>query len=78
MLPLEIRLLKYNYSLALNNVLKDMDLWNSHPISIRARVSIIKMNVLPRINFVSSMVLLSPPSFDLQTPNLSGIVSVRT
>lgn len=40
--------IKYNYSLALNNVLRDMDRWNRLPISIRARVSIIKMNVIDR------------------------------
>lgn len=56
------QIIKYNYSHALNNVLRDMDRWNSLPISIRARVSIIKMNVLPRINFISSMVPLPPPS----------------
>ncbi len=38
-----------------------MDQWIGLPISIRAYVSIIKMNVLLRINFVSAMVTLPPP-----------------
>ena len=32
------------------------------PMSIQARISVVKMNVLPRIHFVSSMLPLSPPS----------------
>lgn len=55
------QIVKYNYSLAPNKVMRDMDQWIGLPISIR--VSIIKMNVLPRINFVSAMVPL-PPSQD--------------
>lgn len=54
-------IVKHNYSFALNNVLRDMDRWIGLPMSIRARVSIVKMNVLPRINFVTSMVPLPPP-----------------
>ena len=34
----------------------------SLPISIQARISVVKMNILPRINFVSSMLPLSPSS----------------
>ena len=56
------QIVKHNYSLAFTNVLKDMDRWISLPMSIQARISIIKMIILPRINFVSSMVPLPPPS----------------
>lgn len=56
------KIIKHNYSIALNNILKDMEKWMSRPMSIQARVSVVKMNILPRINFVSSMLPLSPPS----------------
>uniref|UniRef100_A0A674NX77 Reverse transcriptase domain-containing protein n=1 Tax=Takifugu rubripes TaxID=31033 RepID=A0A674NX77_TAKRU len=53
---------KYNYSVVLNKTLRDLDRWVDLPMSIRACVSVIKMNILPRINFVSSMIPLPPPS----------------
>lgn len=39
-----------------------MEKWIPLPMSIQAHVSVIKIIVLPRINFVSSMLPLSPPS----------------
>lgn len=74
------QIVKYNYSLVLNKVLRDMDQWIGLPISIRACVSIIKMNILPRINLVSAMDLLTPhlttgANSNLQLPNSSGTES---
>lgn len=56
------KIVKNNYLEAQNNVFKDMEKWVLLPMSIQARVSIVKMNILPRINFVSSMLPLSPPT----------------
>ncbi|XP_047443790.1 uncharacterized protein LOC125009675 [Mugil cephalus] len=56
------QMIKHNYSVALTNVLKNLEGWTCLPMSIQARISVIKMNILPRINFVSSMFPLSPPS----------------
>ena len=56
------QIIKHNYSSVLNKILRDIDRWIDLPMSIRARISIVKMNILPRINFVSSMVPLPPPS----------------
>lgn len=56
------QIIKHNFSATLNNILKDMDRWNALPMSIQTRISTVKMNILPRINFVSSMLPLPPPS----------------
>lgn len=56
------QIVKHNYSVALTNVLKDMERWMGLPMSFQACISVVKMNVLPRINSVSSMLPLSSPS----------------
>lgn len=52
---------KTNYSLALNKMEEDIKRWKQLPAAIPACVSVVKMNILPRINFISSMIPLAPP-----------------
>ena len=50
-----------NYNKVLKNVDGDLNRWGMLPTSFQSRLSVIKMNILPRINFVSSMIPLAPP-----------------
>uniref|UniRef100_A0A8P4GNG7 Uncharacterized protein n=1 Tax=Dicentrarchus labrax TaxID=13489 RepID=A0A8P4GNG7_DICLA len=51
---------KTNYSLILKKIEEDINRWRHLPASIPARISVIKINVLPRIHFISSMLPLAP------------------
>lgn len=54
-------IVKNNYNCILKKIENDLNRWMPLPSSVPARISIVKMNVLPRINFISSMLPLSPP-----------------
>jgi len=49
-----------NYNTVFNKIKTDLGKWALRPISFDARISIIKMLVLPQINFLSSMLPLNP------------------
>lgn len=53
---------KNSYLSVLKKIEEDISRWTHLPASVPARISVIKMNILPRINFVSSMIPLSPPA----------------
>ena len=53
---------KNNYLSIMKKIEDDLERWTALPSSMPARVSTIKMNVLPRINFVSSMLSLPTPA----------------
>ena len=50
-----------NYSSVLKKVEEDVKRWAALPASVPSRIAVTKMNILPRINFISSMLPLSPP-----------------
>uniref|UniRef100_A0A8C1LC25 Reverse transcriptase domain-containing protein n=1 Tax=Cyprinus carpio TaxID=7962 RepID=A0A8C1LC25_CYPCA len=54
-------ILSKNYNSILSKISSDLENWSRLPTSLQARISVIKMNVLPRINFFSSMIPLPPP-----------------
>lgn len=47
-----------NFVQTLARVEQDLQRWNSMPLSLHARIVSVKINVLPRINFLSSMIPL--------------------
>ena len=48
----------------LNKVMADLDRWSGLPNSLCGRMAIIKMNILSRVNFVSSKLTLPlPPQY---------------
>ncbi len=53
---------KTNYSLVLDKAEYDIKRWKHIPVSVPAHVSVIKMNILPHINYISSVVPLAPPA----------------
>uniref|UniRef100_A0A8C1GVL0 Reverse transcriptase domain-containing protein n=1 Tax=Cyprinus carpio TaxID=7962 RepID=A0A8C1GVL0_CYPCA len=50
-----------NYNKVLAEVQNSLQKWSSPALSFHSRISVIKMNILPRINFVGSMLPLAPP-----------------
>lgn len=53
-------IMKQNFGNTLDKITADLDRWSKLLNLLRSRVSIIKMNILPRVNFVSSMLPLPP------------------
>lgn len=50
-----------NFKGIYSHIEKDFERWSNLPNSLQARISIVKMDVLPRVNFYSSMIPLAPP-----------------
>lgn len=50
----------HNFSEVGKDIKRDLDRWITLPNSLQARISIVKVNILPRLNFFSSMIPLSP------------------
>lgn len=59
--PILNRIVSHNYLEIWNKVKSDLDRWTSLPNSLQAHIAIVKINVLPRITFVCSMIPLAPP-----------------
>lgn len=51
-----------NYNKVLKDIEEDLTNWDKFPTSFQSKLSVIRMNVLPRVNFVSSMIPLTPPN----------------
>ncbi len=50
-----------NFNNILVKVKNDIQRWKNLKVSLQGRISTVKMNLLPRFNFFSSMLPLSPP-----------------
>lgn len=59
--PSIFHIASHNFQNILNQIVKDIERWSKLPNSLQARVSIVKMDILPRVNFYSSMIPLPPP-----------------
>lgn len=55
------KLVKKNYGNIFKEVEHDIAIWTKLPASLQTRIASVKMNVLPRLNFVSMMIPLPPP-----------------
>lgn len=51
-----------NYEKIFQKLKKDIDGWRTLPASLKSRVSTMKINILPRVNFLSAMIPLPPLS----------------
>lgn len=50
-----------NFQGIYSQIERDFERWSNLPNSLQARIAIIKMDILPRVNFYSSMIPLAPP-----------------
>uniref|UniRef100_A0A3Q1FS38 exodeoxyribonuclease III n=1 Tax=Acanthochromis polyacanthus TaxID=80966 RepID=A0A3Q1FS38_9TELE len=64
-------ILRDNYSELTQKITADLQRWSSLRISKQARVTILKMNVLPRFNFLFFMLPMQPPKFFLKKYTLT-------
>lgn len=55
-------IVKFNYEKIFKDVQRDLANWSKISGSLQTRISVIKMNILPRINFISMMLPLPPPT----------------
>ena len=55
-------IIKMNYQSLSSKVGSDLERWTNLPISFQARASTIRMNILPRVNYFSTMLPLPPPA----------------
>ncbi len=55
-------LFKLNFIPLLKTIKGDLERWNNLPVSLMGRISSIKMNILPKFNYLFSMTPVFPPS----------------
>lgn len=53
---------KSNFNYILEQVSNDLKKWIKMTDTLQTRISVIKMNIAPRFNFITSMIPLSPPT----------------
>lgn len=58
--PSIFRIASHNFQSIYNQIEKDIERWSKLPNSLQARISVVKMDILPRVNFYSSMIPLPP------------------
>lgn len=55
-------LFKLNHVPLLQDTQNSLQRWNNLPISLNGRISSVKMNILPKINYLFAMIPVTPPS----------------
>ncbi len=63
-------LFKLNYTPLLQEIKENLERWNKLPLSLIGRISTVKMNILPKINYHFSIIAGSPLSI-VQSPNFT-------
>lgn len=58
--PSIFHIASHNFQSIYNQIEKDLERWSKLPNSLQARISIVKKDILPRVNFYSSMIPLPP------------------
>lgn len=55
-------LFKLNHTPLLQEIKDNLERWNKLPLSLIGRISTVKLNILPKINYLFSMITVTPPS----------------
>ena len=55
------KIARNNFNNMLVKIKSDTQRWNNLKVSLQGKISTVKMNLLPRLNFLFSMLPLSPP-----------------